>query len=147
MCSILSVIDLLVATESPLPKVEFPVYRRLSPKMYSLYQYLVLLSPLVSQLTSAATLGRQANSDSFRVDQVARTRPAARNGLAAYAKVLRKYAHHANNTDDVISQAAALVDASSVVTTPVGGDELYITPVTIGDQTFELDIDTGSSDL
>lgn len=115
--------------------------------MYSLYKYLFILSPLLPQLTSAATLGRQANSGSFRVDQVARTRPAARNGLAAYAKVLRKYAHHANNTDAIISQAAALVAASSVVTTPVDGDELYITPVTIGGQTFELDIDTGSSDL
>lgn len=115
--------------------------------MYSLYKYLVMLGPLVPQITNAATVGRQANSGSFRVDQVAKTRPAARNGLAAYAKVLRKYAHHANNTDDVISRAAALVDASSVVTTPVGGDELYITPVTIGGQTFELDIDTGSSDL
>lgn len=115
--------------------------------MLPLYSYLLLVGPFVSQLTSAAPTERHASSGSFRIEQVAKARSTARNGLAAYAKVLRKYAHHANNTDEIISQAAALVDASSVVTTPVQGDALYITPVTIGSQTFELDIDTGSSDL
>lgn len=114
--------------------------------MPSLYPYLLLLAPFVSQI-AAAPSERQASSGSFRVEQVAKANPAPRNGLAAYAKVLRKYAHHANSTDDVISKAAALVAASSVITTPVQGDALYITPVTIGSQTFELDIDTGSSDL
>lgn len=116
--------------------------------MPSLCKYLFLISPFVLQLTGAAPTEKHASSSgSFRIEQVAKEGSTARNGLAAYAKALRKYAHHANNTDEIMSQAAALVDASSVVTTPVQGDALYITPVTIGSQTFELDIDTGSSDL
>ncbi|KAJ4391832.1 hypothetical protein N0V93_005452 [Gnomoniopsis smithogilvyi] len=115
--------------------------------MPPLYKYLLWISPFLSQLTNAAPAERHVSSGSFRVEQAAKTRSTARNGLAAYAKALKKYAHHANNTDEIMSQAAALVEASSVVTTPVDGDVLYITPVTIGSQTFELDFDTGSSDL
>lgn len=115
--------------------------------MSSLYNYMLLLSPFVLQLTSAATSGKHVSFGSFRVEQVAKANSTANNGLAEYAKVLRKYAHHASSPDDIISKAVALVDASSVVTTPVEGDALYITPVTIGSQTFDLDIDTGSSDL
>lgn len=117
------------------------------PKMPSLYNYMFLLTLSVSKLASAEITGKHVSSGSFRVEQVAKANSTSINGLVSYAKVLRKYAHHANSTDDVLSKAAALVEASSVVTTPVEGDALYITPVTIGSQVLELDIDTGSSDL
>lgn len=65
----------------------------------------------------------------------------------AYAKVLRKYAHHADSADDILTKAGVLAEASSVVATPFGSDTEYVSPVTIGDQTFQIIIDTGSSDL
>lgn len=115
--------------------------------MPSLYQTYLLLSLVALQLVSAAAVGRDASSGAFRVELVPKTRPSFKNGLAAYAKALRKYAHHSDVTDEVLAQAQALADASSVVATSVDGDIEYIAPVKIGSQTFQLDFDTGSSDL
>lgn len=105
------------------------------------YTNILLFASVVSPLASAA-VARNAPLGSFRVDLVPKGNSTAKNGLMAYAKALRKFAHHSNVTDDILSKADRLADASSVVATPVNGDIEYISPVTIGDQTFQLDFDT-----
>lgn len=115
--------------------------------MPSIYQSLLLLSA-ASSLTSAAVLKeRTPASGAFRFETVPKARSTVRNGFDAYAKVLRKYAHLADDTAAVVSKAAALANSSSVVASSVDGDIEYIVPVRIGTQTFQIDIDSGSSDL
>lgn len=134
-----------------------PGLLRISFNMYSLCQTLLLLSACASQFVDARAVGHQAQaqaqaractaSGSFRVNQIPVRRVNGTNALMAYAKVLRKYAHHADSTDDIMTKAGVLAEASSVVATPFGSDTEYVSPVTIGDQTFQTVIDTGSSDL
>ncbi|KAI4106201.1 MAG: hypothetical protein L6R37_002288 [Teloschistes peruensis] len=62
------------------------------------------------------------------------------------AKMLSTYAkYNATAPQDVINAAQA--NDGSVTTTPEQYDTEYLTPVTIGGQTLNLDFDTGSSDL
>ncbi|KAL8641185.1 MAG: hypothetical protein Q9228_001981 [Teloschistes exilis] len=62
------------------------------------------------------------------------------------AKMLSTYAkYNATAPQDVINAAQA--NDGSVTTTPEQYDTEYLTPVTIGGQTLNLDFDTGSSDF
>ena len=77
----------------------------------------------------------------FTVNLVPKTKQSPRNGYTALAKTLAKY----GASPEVVAVAAA--GAGSVTATPAEDDEEYTAPVTIGSQTFQLDFDTGSSDL
>ena len=66
-----------------------------------------------------------------------------RHGKAVPEELIKAAENRANN-------AVVTADASSgsVTTTPSDqNDSSYLTPVSIGGQTFHLDFDTGSSDL
>ena len=89
-------------------------------------------------LTASAfptTLPRQ-----FTVHQVARPMNKRVNGAAAYARAIGKYGGHVPKH---------VWDAAwgSVITTPSAYDIEYDTPVTVGNSTLRMDLDTGSSDL
>jgi aspergillopepsin I len=105
--------------------------------MPSLYQ-IVVASTLLG-LGAAAPVQKRAQP--FTIQQVANPKH-VKNGVAAYVKALSKWGAPA-------AQIKTILDASSssVTTTPQQYDSEYLTPVTIGDQDFTLDFDTGSSDL
>ncbi|KAJ5112071.1 Penicillopepsin-1 [Penicillium argentinense] len=78
----------------------------------------------------------------FSVNQVARPATKTANFAANYGRALSKYGAA------VPSHVQAAAAASGVATTtPEANDEAYLTPVTIGGTTLNLDIDTGSADL
>lgn len=78
-----------------------------------------------------------------------------KNGPAEKVKALRKYGKAVpenllkaaeNRANTVVVEASA--SSGSVTATPSDQyDTSYLCPVTIGTQTFQLDFDTGSSDL
>jgi hypothetical protein len=108
------------------------------PLLYSL-----LLASLALELTVAVPM--QQSSRGIRVDMVPRAQPRMKSVLHSYAKALRKFG--AAELAETVSKAAASVNDSSVVATPGSNDVEYTCPVTIGKQVFQLDFDTGSSDL
>lgn len=111
--------------------------------MHLLYKVL-LFALAVLRLASGIPM-REKSLPAFRVDMVPKTNYRPMSGPAAYLKALKKYGGIENL--GVLSEATALADANPVPATPVHGDSEYITPVTIGGQTYQLDFDTGSSDL
>lgn len=84
---------------------------------------------------SAAAPVQQKRTPGFRVDQVKNTNYTA--SPVAQAKVdIAKWA----------ARKGKSVSPGSVTATPQSGDTEYLCPVTIGNQNFILDFDTGSSD-
>ncbi|KAJ5558779.1 Peptidase aspartic catalytic [Penicillium sp. DV-2018c] len=79
----------------------------------------------------------------FTVNQVSRHATSTRtvNLPGAYAHAIAKYG------GTVPSHVHAAAASGSAVTTPEDGDIEYLTPVTIGKTTLNLDFDTGSADL
>ena len=98
---------------------------------------------LAAPLVSSSPVDLQPRKQSFRVNQVSSGKKFTKNGPAAYARALGKY--HAPVPSHV--QEAAASQSGSAAANPVGDDLEYVTPVTIGSQTLNLDFDTGSSDL
>jgi aspergillopepsin I len=76
----------------------------------------------------------------FTVHQVARPMNKRANGAAAYARAIGKFGGH-------VPQHVLDAAWGSVVTTPSAFDTEYDTPVTVGNSTLRMDLDTGSSDL
>ncbi|KAL8689839.1 MAG: hypothetical protein Q9224_004550 [Gallowayella concinna] len=70
-------------------------------------------------------------------------KPFKKSGPAAVLSTYIKY--NATAPEDVVNAAAA--NDGTVTTTPTQYDSQYLTPVTVGGQTLNLDFDTGSSDL
>ena len=103
-----------------------------------------------STLTAAAVLLGAANANpiiqkrSFSIEQVERG-TYLRNGAVQVAKTLRKY--NAAVPDHVQAAAAAAVTGSAAATPGDAYDSLYLTPVSVGNTTLHLDVDTGSADL
>lgn len=104
---------------------------------------------LIEQLTVASTLVSLASSspvekrkEAFSVHQTI-PKPFIKSGPAAVAAVYKKYG--ATAPADVLAAAAA--NDGTVTTTPEQYDSEYLTPVSVGGQTLNLDFDTGSSDL
>ena len=83
----------------------------------------------------------QVNKD-FVVRQSVR-KSTIKSGPKAYASVFAKY----GKEPPPVVKAAAANNNGIVITTPTEFDSEYLTPVTIGGQTVNLDFDTGSSDL
>jgi aspergillopepsin I len=94
---------------------------------------------LGSALAAAAPTATQSG---FTINQVAVPRTKARAApVAEYARALRKFKANVPPT------VAAAAESGTATNTPVSGDEEYITPVSAGKSTLNLDFDTGSADL
>ena len=100
---------------------------------------LTAASALIS-ITSGSPVEKRAGT--FSVHQTV-PKPFIKSGPAAVAAVYKKYGGTA--PADVLAAAAA--NDGTVTTTPEQYDSEYLTPVSIGGQTLNLDFDTGSSDL
>lgn len=66
--------------------------------------------------------------------------------LSGPAQMAQVYAKYGKPMPEMIKLAAANNDGT-VITSPTEYDSQYLTPVSIGGQTLNLDFDTGSSDL
>jgi len=103
-----------------------------------------------STLTAAAVLLGAATANpiiakrSFSINQVERG-VFLRNGAQQVAKTYRKYGVPV--PDHVQSAAAAAVTGSAPANPGDEYDSLYLSPVTLGNTTVQLDFDTGSADL
>lgn len=104
---------------------------------------------LIQQLTAASALLSitsgspvEKRKEAFSVHQTV-PKPFIKSGPAAVAAVYKKYGGTA--PADVLAAAAA--NDGTVTTTPEQYDSEYLTPVSVGGQTLNLDFDTGSSDL
>jgi len=97
-------------------------------------QQITVASALLG-LAAAAPMQEQKRSAGFRIDQVVNN-DYDHNPKALYYTAVAKWAGRKGKS---ISQG-------SVTATPQSGDTEYLCPVTIGDQKFILDFDTGSSD-
>lgn len=97
-----------------------------------------------SALVAAVPLEARTPTTSFTLNQVASHKKPFVSGAQIYQKALRKYGaavpHH-------VASAASAAVSGSATTTPESGDVEYLTPVTIGKSTLNLDFDTGSADL
>ena len=102
----------------------------------------------IEQLGAASALLTLASGSpvekrgAFSVHQTV-PKPFIKSGPAAVAAVYGKYGKKA--PQDVIDAAAS--NDGTVTTTPTQYDSEYLTPVSIGGETLQLDFDTGSSDL
>ncbi|CDM30996.1 hypothetical protein DTO013E5_361 [Penicillium roqueforti] len=96
-----------------------------------------------SAIASAAAVPVKSPRKGFTVNQVQKAVPGTRtvNLPGLYANALVKY----GATVPATVHAAAV--SGSAITTPEADDVEYLTPVTIGSSTLNLDFDTGSADL
>lgn len=92
-------------------------------------------------LLSLAVAAPTKRTSGTVIKQVASNKDAL-SGPAAYLKALNKF--KASDHSHIQQVKAA---TGSVTATPQQYDSEYLCPVTIGEQTFQLDFDTGSSDL
>lgn len=92
--------------------------------------------------TAATPIELQPRAKDFIVHQSV-PKPFKKSGPAAVLWTYGKYKVSA--PEDVIKAAAA--NDGTVTTTPEQYDSEYLTPVSIGGETLNLDFDTGSSDL
>ncbi|KAI5308309.1 Type I transmembrane sorting receptor [Ascosphaera atra] len=102
---------------------------------------------VVSALTLAATLSNAASiprstKGAFSVTQV----PFARNASSVFEHWTATLKKHKGRIPTYEKSNGGNEQGSAKVT-PIGGDEEYLVPVTIGGDTLNLDLDTGSSDL
>ncbi|KAL9110935.1 MAG: hypothetical protein Q9227_004550 [Pyrenula ochraceoflavens] len=97
---------------------------------------------LLASLTSIALSSPIEPRHLVLTEAVAKTRLSLPQHIArTYSKFGKKAPEH------VQAAIKAAAESGSVVATPDENDSEYLAPVTIGGQTLNLDIDTGSSDL
>lgn len=134
--------------------------------MYRVLSSLLAIALLVT-LTPAAPAIRQGRS--FKVHQKRSNSINSRPGIHAMDRAYRKFGFPSleldpdvdvvshvtsgtggdGDTDSTINPTASNADAaaSKVVATAEEGDSEFLSPITIGGQTLNMDFDTGSSDL
>ncbi|KAL4731906.1 hypothetical protein ACLX1H_000902 [Fusarium chlamydosporum] len=106
-----------------------------------------LLTSGLASFPSVVGLPAATPSPEHSVQQV-RNPLYKRDGIAALLKVHRKY--HIDLPDYLTASALARRDGTAIVTNrPIDDDAEWLTPVQIGNppRTFQMDLDTGSSDL
>lgn len=101
-----------------------------------------VLGALSIYFAVAAAAPTTSTTKGFTVNQVAVPKSSYRAPAAAYARALSKFG--ATVPAHVAAAAAA---TGSATTNPSDGDEEWVTQVTVGQDTLNLDFDTGSSDL
>lgn len=100
-------------------------------------------SALIIVIAAASPIAEQQNlKKAFTIHQSV-AKEFIQSGPAAVLSTYRKFSKPA--PDDVVAAAAA--NDGVVSASPTAYDLQYLTPVTIGGQTVNLDIDTGSADL
>lgn len=82
---------------------------------------------------------------SFQITQVPRGQ-VYKNGPYQMMKAYSKYAKVGAVAPANVQAAAAAVQSGSVTAAPEQYDQAYLSPVTVGGKTLELDFDTGSAD-
>lgn len=105
---------------------------------------------LFSLSIAAPTTKRDSTVQGFKVAQVSNPNYTGRDINAALARVARKYGFSRTATSSNSARATPGGNDTTAPADPVGSGNTileYLTPVTIGDQTFNIDFDTGSSDL
>ena len=100
-------------------------------------------SALFAVAYTSPLVEKRLDAKDFVVRQSWVQKSTIKSGPKAYASVFAKYGKEI--PADV--KAAAANNDGVVVTSPTIYDSEYLTPVTIGGQTVNLDFDTGSSDL
>lgn len=126
--------------------------------------YSLIVSTIFPAFSMAAALANpQDIGETFTIDQILKTK-ILKNGPMAMARTFRKYgievpeivsAAVANVAAATAAAAAAAADADSgdisersVAANPSDSfDSLYLSPVTLGSDTLQLYLDTGSADL
>lgn len=96
-------------------------------------------------LTLAAPAAEVANRKSFQITQVPRGK-VFKNGAQQMMKAYNKYAKVGAVAPDHVQAAAAAVQSGSVTAAPEQYDQAYLSPVSVGGKTLQLDFDTGSAD-
>jgi hypothetical protein len=127
--------------------------------------FVVALLVAIAFAAPAPTRRRVVQKRSFKVPRQLNTaHPTGPNGMAAMRKVFRKYNFQVRedfmsregligNTKANKNASTPQVDATAknqsgtVMATPEQNAALFLSPVTIGGQTLNLDFDSGSSDL
>jgi aspergillopepsin I len=102
-----------------------------------------LATGLLGLFALAQAAPTEKRNTGFSVTQIFKPRSTRPNVAAIYAHAYRNY--NAKVPSHLASLAAG--NDGSAVATPEENDFEYLTPVTIGGQTLNLDFDTGSSDL
>ncbi|WPH02738.1 aspartyl protease [Acrodontium crateriforme] len=112
--------------------------------MPSFAQVSIALFAFTALVSAAPTETSRQSDGGIRLNQIA-AGYSVKSGHVALAQALQKYKLPV--PEKVAARAAADLQKGSVTTTPQENDIDYLTPVTIGRNTLNLDIDTGSSDL
>ena len=82
----------------------------------------------------------------FTIHQVSSSITNHKSGHSQFYKSLNKF-NASSEKLEVVSKAAQNAQPGSVTATPYTYDAEYTSPLTIGSQTFDVTLDTGSSDL
>ena len=121
-------------------------------------QAAVIAASLLS-LAFAAPVSQRGLSAGFKISQVPNPSFTGRHGPSHYAKAVAKYGFSVSSVTSTVTSVAggiisagsdAAIDPTSVEADPLGtGNSIqeYLCDVTIGGNVFQLDLDTGSSDL
>ncbi|KAJ5623269.1 Penicillopepsin-1 [Penicillium lividum] len=103
---------------------------------------MVIVNKIIPALAGLASIASAVpTSGKYSVKQVARPATKTTSFAAQYARALSKFGA------TVPSHVQAAVVSGVATNTPSTDDEEYLTPVSVGGTTLQLDFDTGSSDL
>ena len=116
----------------------------------------VAIAASLLSLTSAAPTKRSSSlAAGFTVEQVANPNFSGRHGPSHYAKAALKYGFEVSYKTSASTLTGAAMIAGSIAPGSIGANPVgsggvideFVCPVTIGGQKFQLDFDSGSSDL
>ncbi|KAF2461935.1 aspartic peptidase domain-containing protein [Lineolata rhizophorae] len=109
------------------------------PSVHSLATFLALAGATFAAPTNTHVFSKR----SFSINQVAR----GQRLKSAPLEMRRTYRKYGKPVPTQVDRAAAAVSTGSAPANPAQYDQYYLTPVEVGGQDLELDIDTGSGDL
>ncbi|KAL9631817.1 MAG: hypothetical protein Q9164_005687 [Protoblastenia rupestris] len=106
------------------------------------FQYHFLIASALIRLTAASPIAFVDTRSAFTIPQTV-PKPFIQSGPAAMAAVYSKF----GKAKPADVKAAAANNTGTVSATPQEYESYYLCPVTIGGQTLNLNLDTGSADL
>ncbi|KAI9710744.1 MAG: Type I transmembrane sorting receptor [Bogoriella megaspora] len=105
----------------------------------------IAFASLASLVIGSPIVELEKRDQKFSLKQNQSGRTLLRSGPITVQKTFKKFGKAV--PEHVAAAAAAAAQQGAVTTTPEQYDSEYLTPVTVGGTTLNLDIDTGSSDL